>query len=627
MVSKYRRYSSHSSYGPDVLQKALDAVREGMSKNKASKEFGVPRRTLARHLSGQVLKPLCKLGRFLPALGDDFEAALEEHVLEMQKMMFGLTCTDLRKLAFQIAVKKGLKHPFNEGKQQAGKAWLQGFLRRHPTISLRNPEATSLSRAVAFNKPSVMKFFDIYKGELQKHAYSADRIWNVDETGMSTVQRPGKVLAKKGQKQVGRITSAERGQNMTVVGAINAAGTYAPPMLIFKRIRMSSVLMAGTPAGSVGYPSASGWINSELFVKWLEHFIAFAKPSKEKKVILILDGHASHKTLEAVELCREHGIVMICLPPHTTHQVQPLDKTVYGPLKRNYNEECDRWLLKNAGQRITMYEQGALFGAAFVKTASMQKAVNGFQSTGLWPFNPEVFSEEDFLPSMVTDEPAPVEMEIIAEVPSSNVDVVPAEAPAQSQQITSSTVAYTDAPCSQCDEKIPEDLTTFYSAETVSTDSNATVPSAQSENDEVAPMDVIHEISPLPKSQKQRTRQRKPQSAAVVTSSPFKQQLVESSRDTKQKKKVAKQPIADAKSRSKKKVTCRGQNVKKKLNLPREPKKKCRPNAAQEYRCIYCNELFVDPPEEDWMQCTSCKEWYHEQCGNDGDVCDLCNDD
>jgi len=62
-------------------------------------------------------------------------------------------------------------------------------------------------------------------------------------------------------------------QNMTVVGAINAAGTYAPPMLIFKRIRMSSVLMAGTPAGSVGYLSASGWTNSELFVKWLEHFI------------------------------------------------------------------------------------------------------------------------------------------------------------------------------------------------------------------------------------------------------------------------------------------------------------------------------------------------------------------
>jgi len=38
------------------------------------------------------------------------------------------------------------------------------------------------------------------------------------------------------------------------------------------------------------------------------------------------------------------------LTPHTTHQMQPLDKTVYGPLKRNYNEECDRWMLKNLAQ-------------------------------------------------------------------------------------------------------------------------------------------------------------------------------------------------------------------------------------------------------------------------------------
>jgi len=64
--------------------------------------------------------------------------------------------------------------------------------------------------------------------------------------------------------------------------------------------------------------------------------------------------------------------------------MQPLDKTVYGPLKRNYNEECDRWMLKNPAQRISMFQQGALFGAAFVKTAGMQKAVNSFERTGLW---------------------------------------------------------------------------------------------------------------------------------------------------------------------------------------------------------------------------------------------------
>ena len=413
MVSNYKRRSTQSAYGADALCQAMEAVNGGMSKNKASKQFGVPRRTLNRHLAGKVMKPLCKLGRFAPALSIQVEAALEEHVLEMQQMMFGLSCTDIRKLAFQIAVKKGLQHPFSCAKQKAGKAWLHGFLQRHPTISIRSPEATSISRAVGFNKPTVMKFFDMYKSELEKHSYSADRIWNVDETGITTVHVPGKVLAKKGQKQVGRVTSGERGDNLTVICAINAAGTYVPPVLIFKRKRMSHLLMAGTPPGSVGYPSPSGWVTSELFLKWLQHFIDFVKPTMDKKVILLLDGHASHKTLEAVELCRENGVVLICLPPHSTHQMQPLDKTVYGPLKTSYNTECDRWMLTNPAQRITMFEQGKLFGAAFMKIAGMQKAVNGFERTGLWPFNPDVFQDEDFLPSQVTEESEPV--------PTSNV--------------------------------------------------------------------------------------------------------------------------------------------------------------------------------------------------------------
>jgi len=48
-------------------------------------------------------------------------------------------------------------------------------------------------------------------------------VWNVDETGLITaVHRPSKILASKGQKQVGKITSAERGKLITAVCAFNA---------------------------------------------------------------------------------------------------------------------------------------------------------------------------------------------------------------------------------------------------------------------------------------------------------------------------------------------------------------------------------------------------------------------
>jgi hypothetical protein len=74
------------------------------------------------------------------------------------------------------------------------------------------------------------------------------------------------------------------------------------------------------------------------------------------QVLLLVDGHASHKCLSVVTYARDNGVVMVCLPPHTTHRLQPLDRTVYGPLKTYYNSECDQWMIANAGRRISFYE-------------------------------------------------------------------------------------------------------------------------------------------------------------------------------------------------------------------------------------------------------------------------------
>ena len=165
--------------------------------------------------------------------------------------------------------------------------------------------------------------------------------------------------------------------------------------------------MQGSPPGTVGACSPNGWVDSELFLTWLNHFISVVKPTQSRKVILILHGHSSHKTLAAVELARNSGVVMISLPPHTTHRVQPLDRTVFGPLKAHYNSECDKWMVSHVGQRISQYDIASLFGKAYLKTATMDKAISGFECTGLWPYNPDVFGEDEFLPSMITDEPQP----------------------------------------------------------------------------------------------------------------------------------------------------------------------------------------------------------------------------
>ena len=76
-------------------------------------------------------------------------------------------------------------------------------------------------------------------------------------------------------------------------------------------------------------------------MKWLKHFISIAKPSKEEKHLIILDGHHSHKTLQAVEFARANGNEMLTFPPHCTHKIQPLDRTFFKSLKSGYNAAAD----------------------------------------------------------------------------------------------------------------------------------------------------------------------------------------------------------------------------------------------------------------------------------------------
>ena len=80
----------------------------------------------------------------------------------------------------------------------------------------------------------------------------------MDETGISNVQKPGPVVATKGVRQVGKMTSGERGATVTVICGMNAAGNYTPPMFIFPRKRMQPGLMVGAPLQSVGYCGTAG---------------------------------------------------------------------------------------------------------------------------------------------------------------------------------------------------------------------------------------------------------------------------------------------------------------------------------------------------------------------------------
>ena len=101
-----------------------------------------------------------------------------------------------------------------------------------------------------------------------------------------------------------------------------------------------------------------------------------------------------------------HSVVVYPLPL-PLHRLQPLDVSVYGPLKKHYSAAVNKWNLSHPGRRITIYDLPACFARSFYKAFSYDNIVQGFKSAGVFPLNSDIFTEEDFLPSTVFKPPQP----------------------------------------------------------------------------------------------------------------------------------------------------------------------------------------------------------------------------
>ncbi|KAJ0176485.1 hypothetical protein K1T71_007664 [Dendrolimus kikuchii] len=193
----------------------------------AAKAYGIPQATLRRHALKQnkMIAPTAKgMGRYKSVFTPEMERELVEHIKLLLTRLFGFTRTEVLELAYQFAEANNVSNNFNKETKMAGKEWLAGFRCRNPDISLRKPEATSAARAQAFNRPQVARFFNTYQNVIETYKIPPYRLYNVDESALSTVQRPQKVFTTTGRKQVGALTSAEKGSHVTVVCCMSANG-------------------------------------------------------------------------------------------------------------------------------------------------------------------------------------------------------------------------------------------------------------------------------------------------------------------------------------------------------------------------------------------------------------------
>ena len=107
--------------------------------------------------------------------------------------------------------------------------------------------------------------------------------------------------------------------------------------------------------------------------------------------------------MEVIDLARANGVVLLCLPPHCSHKMQPLDASFMKPLSIYYDQELEKWLCNHLGRVVTTFQVAELFGIAYTKAATAQTAINGFKKTGLFPTNRDIFEPHDFAPCQPTN--------------------------------------------------------------------------------------------------------------------------------------------------------------------------------------------------------------------------------
>lgn len=660
MVSKYKRKTEQQSWDPQAMQRAINAVKDGMPMQTAAKNYNVPRNTLKRRVlnKNQHAKDTNKvLGHYRPVFNEEQERQLVQHLLDMEVRFFGITVHDLRSLAYQLAEQNNIPHNFNHDKKLAGKDWVRGFRQRHPELVLRVPEATSAARAQAFNKVNVTKFFDLLEDVQKKHLYPPHRVYNVDETGLMTVQtKSSKVFALKGRRQVGSLTSAERGVLSTFVVCMSAGGTFIPPMIIFPRQRMKVELQDGSPPGTVFACHPSGWMQTDIFTQWFEHFLRFAKPSEDDPVLLVLDGHATHtRNLDFIEKARKSHTTVVCIPPHCSHKLQPLDVAFMGPFNTYYVQAIERFLRNNPGRQVTQYQVSCLLGESFLSAATPTVAVKGFRRCGIVPINRDVFTDADFVASTTTETPNPSQLLPTADINPVSLDADeegPADADpnaiATSEPLdpdpnatttsgpmlgsgdpTTLFVLVSSSPNTSTNAR-PLKANASYALSSMPSTSSAASPTAiPSTSFAVSPRDII----PIPKTNViKRQNKRKKGSAAVLTSSPYKAEL-EAAKAEKEIKETVKK-IKQEKKEEKKKLA----NKKKKpVKEKRKPKVANRAlfvessdSDESDVDCLYCQDLYSKSKQsEGWIRCSGCHKWAHEACAGceeeDNDFnCDLC---
>ena len=196
---------------------------------------------------------------------------------------------------------------------------------------------------------------------------------------------------------------------ISVLACMSALGKTIPPALIYQAKSgdlMDTWVEDWAPDEEAFFASsANGWSSNAFGLDWLRRvFERYTAPTAgHRRRLLLVDGHNSHMNLQFVEECDKLRIILIILPPHSTHRLQPLDVGLFGPLSTRYTNKLNMLMFNSLGLvNVSKRLFWQLFWPAWQEAFTPDNIASAWKATGFFPFHPPAVLEKITKPAPAT---------------------------------------------------------------------------------------------------------------------------------------------------------------------------------------------------------------------------------
>ena len=365
---------------------AISAIKKDEVRNirEAARVYNVPRTTLQRRLNGHTFRPEQRANSH--KLTPNEEESLVRWILSLDQRGAAPRPAHIQEMADILLSKRG-----DPTITTVGDKWVYNFVKRHDQLKSRFSRRYNHQRAKCEDPKIIKEWFNCVQITIMQHGIAYEDIYNFDETGFAMgLIATAKVVTRA--EMTGRPFLVQPGNQewVTSIECINSTGWVLPPCIIFKgKVHSKGWYEDETLPHSWRIEvSDNGWTTDNIGLQWLEKVFIPATNGRTtgRYCLLILDGHGSHLTPQFDEMCRQNDIIPICMPPHSSHLLQPLDVGCFSSLKRAYGHLIED-KMRLGFNHIDKLDFLEAYPQARTEAFKAETIKNSFAAAGLIPLN------------------------------------------------------------------------------------------------------------------------------------------------------------------------------------------------------------------------------------------------